>query len=218
MNIDGISEKSIEQICIAFNVKDPLDLYYLTKDRLSGLDGFKDKKAANFVNAIQDSKKSPLDKVINALGIPHIGVKASKDLAKEFKSLDNLKSATFEQLISIHEFGDIMAQSVCEFFVANPKITGRLNQLGINPVYAQKKVFTDNFFSGKKVVLTGKISMPRGEATKILESLGAEVVSSVTKETDFIIAGEDAGSKLEKAQKLNKPILTEEEFLERVRN
>ena len=216
MDIEGISEKAVAQICGILGVTSFSGLYKLTYDDLTKLDGFKDKKINNLLAALEKSKTADLSRLIGALGIFTIGKKAAKDLAVKFGSLDALKKATREELLAIHEFGEIMADSVIAYFKDNFEEIEKLQALGLDPKY-ERRVIVDSyhFFANKKVVLTGTLSIPRKKATEMLEAVGAEVVSSVTKVTDFIIAGEDAGSKLDKAQKLKKAILSEEEFLQK---
>jgi len=201
MDIEGVSDKTVEQFYNILAVRKLSDLYKITASDLSKLDGFKDKKIDNFLNGIQKSKFVPLSQFVFALGIPNIGKKSAKDLCSAFGSLDAIKSATRERLIEINEIGEIMADSIVNFFIQEKDELNKLLASGINPILPAP-VKTDSFFSGKKIVLTGTIDMPRREAISLLEKQGAIVQSSVTKDTNLVIAGESAGSKLDKARKL----------------
>lgn len=215
MNITGLSKKTIEALYEKLSVKSFSDLYQLTKDELLKLEGFKDKKAENIITAIKNSKTPEFSRFIYALGIPNIGTKASKDLAKKFESLEQLKLATKEDLMGIHDFGEVMADNVVEFF-KNPTSDWLLNDLkfvGVK-VKEQEQSNTSKALWGKKIVLTGTLeNFDRKQLTELLEKMGANVVSSVSKNTDFVIAGENAGSKLNKAKELNIKIYDEKEFV-----
>ncbi|MCL2062232.1 MAG: NAD-dependent DNA ligase LigA [Firmicutes bacterium] len=211
MDIEGVSDKTVQQLFSVLSVRRPSDLYRINRADLADLDGFKDKKAANLLAAVQKSKGADLARFIHALGIPNIGKKSARDLAKTFGSIENLSSATVERLSDIPEFGGVMAESVAAFFIQNQDEIARLKEVGVNPVLETPKA-TDGFFAGKKVVLTGTLSMPRRQAADLLESLGAEISGSVSKDTALVIAGEDAGAKLEKAKKLGIRILDDAEF------
>ena len=212
MNIDGLGEKIVEQLYKEGLVKSVLDLYSLTMEQLLTLEGFKEKKAQNLLNAIEASKGSELWRFINALGIEHIGEVASKQLSQVFGL--EYKNATEEQLIALDGFGEEMAKSFLEFMRVNKETVIRLEEI-IQPVPPATEVEAlDNPFKGKKVVLTGTMSRPRGEIKQMLESLGAKVSSSVSKKTDFVIYGEDAGSKYDKALALGVKTITEEEMTE----
>ncbi len=213
MDIEGISEKTVRQLYYKLGVKSADMLYSLSKQDLEKIDGFKDKKISNFLEAVEKSKNSDLPHFLNALAIPNIGKKTARDLAASFKKVDALMAATEEELLKIDEIGSIMAESIITFFKENSGLIERFKKIGIDPEFASQNV-TDNFFSGKKVVLTGSISVSRTEAAKLIESKGGIVQSSVTKETDIVIAGEEAGSKLEKAKALGKKIITGNEFIE----
>jgi DNA ligase (NAD+) len=215
MNIVGLSEKTIKALYEKLNVKSFSDLYQLTKEELLTLEGFQQKKAENIISAIQKSKTPEFSKFIYALGISNIGTKASKELAKKFENLEQLKLATKEELMSIHDFGEVMAENVVEFF-KNPTSDWLLNDLkfvGIQPKQKQKTSVSKALW-GKKIVLTGTLQhYGRKELTEQLENLGANVVSTVSKNTDFVIAGESAGSKLQKAKQLGIEVLDEKALL-----
>ena len=212
MDIDGFSEKTAEQLYNETHLEDAVDLLNLTATDLFGLDGFGDKKIANLLNAIQKAKKTTLDRFIFALGIDGIGKKTAKDLVKRFRTLENLENATFEELCSVDGIGDILANNVFQYFrdSNNVDFVNRLLESGVE---IEEKEEKQGVFSGMKIVLTGSLpTYKRGEATKLIEDNGGEVAASVSKTVDMVLAGEDAGSKLEKAQKLGIKIIDENEF------
>ncbi len=216
MNIDGFGEAVIDQLLKQNKLHNFADIYKLNFDDFMMLDLFKEKKANNLMQAIVDSKKQPLNKLISALGIKHIGDKSAQILAERFKNIDNLIGAKYEELISINEIGPVLVQSVIDFF-ANPKtvkMIEELKMLGVNTVDPEK----DTSFSplaNKTFVLTGELtSFTRKEAENLILSLGGKTTSSVSKKTDYVVAGENAGSKYDKAVKLGVKILNEKEFRE----
>lgn len=214
MNIEGFSEKTAEQLFEKLDLRSIADLYRLNKDELVTLEKFGPKKAQNLLDAVEKSKDCELYRFIYALGIPNVGVKTAKDLVNSFKSIDGLKNAKFEELVQVQDVGDIVAKCVIEFFNEEKVITtiNELLELGVNPKYEEKMVVASGF-SGKTVVVTGTLSKySRSEIKNKLEELGAKVSGSVSKKTDYVIAGEEAGSKLTKAQELSVTVLTEEEF------
>ncbi len=212
MDIDGFSEKTAEQFCNEIGLKDAVGLMRLTSFDLYGLEGFADKKIANLLNAIEASKKTTLDRFVFALGIDGIGKKTAKDLVKKFGNLDNLKNASIEELNAVDGIGGILAANVYDYFhnEDNLQYIANLIDCGIAFKETEKK---SGVFSGMKVVLTGSLpTYKRGEATKLIENNGGEVASAVSKSVNLVIAGEDAGSKLEKAEKLGIRIIDENEF------
>lgn len=214
MNIEGISEKSIIQMYDILNVQSVADLYYLTSEDLYKLEGFKDKKVDNYFEQIEKSKNVKLSNFIFSLCIPNVGIKTAKDLSINYQTLSALMQAQVEDLASIYDIGDIVAQSVVDYFANenNKALINRLLDAGVT-IVQDEKASLNNFFSGKKVVLTGSLEKySRSEATKLLESKGAQVLGSVSVKCDYVIAGENAGSKLTKAQELNIKILSEQEF------
>lgn len=214
MNIEGFSEKTAEQLFEKLDIKSIADLYKLNKEELLTLDKFGPKKAQNLLDAVERSKECELYRFIYALGIPNVGVKTAKDLVNKFKSLDGLKNAKFEELVSVQDVGDIVAQCVLGFFSEEKSITTieELLSLGVNPRYEEKEVIA-SIFEGKTVVVTGTLEKySRGEIKEKLEGLGAKVSGSVSKKTDYVIAGAEAGSKLTKAVELGVNVLNEEEF------
>lgn len=219
MNIAGFSERTAEQLFEKLNIKSISDLYKLKEEELIDLEKFGPKKAQNLLKAIENSKECELHAFIYALGIPNVGVKTAKDLVSRFKSIEGLKNATFEELVSVPDVGDIVAQDVMSFF-KEEKVLETIDELlalGVNPKFEEVEV-TENPFMGKTVVATGSLqNYSRSEIKEKLESLGAKVAGSVSKKTDYVIAGEAAGSKLTKAEELGVKVLSEEEFEEILR-
>ncbi|MBQ8406509.1 MAG: NAD-dependent DNA ligase LigA [Clostridia bacterium] len=216
MNIEGFSESTAYQLIREKGVKNFSDLYRLTREDLEGLDGFKDKKIQNLLSSVEKSKSAPLDAFIHAIGIGGVGRVAAKDLAKEYKSVDGLKKASVEELTALENIGEITAQGIKAFFADEKMVEEleKLKSLGIDPKEEVKEVI-DGIFLGEKVVLTGKLEKyKRGDAQKLIEERGGECLSSVTAKTTLVLAGEDAGSKLDKAKKLGIRIISEEEFEE----
>ncbi|WP_428024904.1 NAD-dependent DNA ligase LigA [Arcobacter sp.] len=209
MNIDGLGNKIVETLVKEKKIYDILDLYSLKYEDLENLEGFKEKKINNLLNAIENTKKSSLHRVINALGIEHIGEVASKQICLEF-GLD-VVSIDYNSLVALDGIGEQMANSFCEFMRVNEELVGKLINT-INPTVEEKIEVSENAFKGKTVVITGTMSVSRGEIKKQLEALGAKVSSSVSKKTDYVIFGEDAGSKYDKAVELNVKTINEEEM------
>ena len=217
MDIEGLGEKQMELLYNLGYIKDVKDIYLLKNyyyDLLT-LDGYGEQKVGNILSAIEKSKENTLDQLIFGLGIKHVGSKASKNLSKVYHSIDELKNATFEELVSIPDIGTIMAESILEYFETPKNITliENLKNLGINPVsnYIQKDFLP---LEGLTIVVTGTLdSLSRDEANNLIEEFGGKASSSVSKKTSFVLAGRDAGSKLTKANVLGVPVLTEAEFL-----
>ncbi|NCA96416.1 MAG: NAD-dependent DNA ligase LigA, partial [Methanomicrobia archaeon] len=195
------------------------DIYHLMDKRgiLMQLEGFSDKSIDNLLNAIEQSKKQSLEKVLFGLGIKEVGEKTAKILAKRFGTIDELLEADVDTLLSINDIGPISANSIVEYFadLSHKAMIEELKSLGVNFNYlGVKSSSQDSIFFGKIVVLTGTLTRyGRKEATDLLESLGAKVTGSVSKATSYVIYGAEAGSKLDKAQALNIPTLDEEAFL-----
>lgn len=209
MNIDGLGGKIVEILVKNNLIKNILDLYHLTSDDLVHLEGFKTKRIENLLNAINASKETPLAKLLNALGIEHIGEVAAKSLALEFGL--EIINANLEDVIAIDGIGEEMANSLLEFMRVNHQFIERLFEM-IKPTVEEKIIAEENPFKDKTVVLTGSLSQGRREIKVMLENLGAKVSSSVSKKTDFLIYGEKAGSKLTKAESLGVETLTEDEM------
>ena len=222
MNIDGLGEKIIEQLFDAGLIKSIADLYRLKKEDLLPLERMGEKSVQNLLTAIEASKQNSLEKLIFGLGIRHIGEKAASLLAKNFKTMDALKNATFDELVAIDEIGEKMAESVVKFFKEEKvvQLIEQLERLGINMTYLKdepegQSIAAQAVFANKTVVLTGKLEhFTRNEAKAIIEANGGKVTGSVSKNTDLVIAGEKAGSKLKQAEKLNIPVWDEEKFIE----
>lgn len=221
-NIEGLSEKTILNLHKKLNVCEPADLFNLTKEQLMSLDKVKDKKAQNLINSIQNSKKVELGKFIFAIGIPEVGEKTAKDIAKKFKTFENVKNATSAELLEIKDVGDVIANNIVEFFADSKNIEeiNRLINVGVTILEVQNNnVATSGAFVNKTVVLTGTLeNYTRQQAKEIIENLGGTVSSSVSKNTDMVIAGSDAGSKLTKANELGVKVINENEFVKLIEN
>lgn len=214
MNIAGFSERTAEQLFEKLDIKSICDLYKLNKEDLIGLEKFGPKKAQNLLDAIENSKDCSLEAFIYALGIQNVGAKTARDLVNTFKSIEGLKNAKFEDLVLVPDIGDIVAQNVMDFFREEKVIQtiDELLALGVNPHFEEKEI-TESAFSGKTVVVTGTMEKySRKEIKEKLESLGAKVAGSVSKKTDFVVYGAEAGSKLTKAEELGVKTISEEEF------
>lgn len=209
MNINGLGNKIVETLVNEKKIYDILDLYSLKYEDLENLEGFKEKKINNLLKAIENTKKTALHRIINALGIEHIGEVASKQICLEFGL--NVINVTFEELIALDGIGEQMANSFCEFMRVNKEVVLKLFEK-IYPTIEEKKEVLENPFKGKTVVITGTMSVSRGEIKTKLENLGAKVASSVSKKTDYVIFGEDPGNKYDNAIELNVPVLTEDEM------
>lgn len=220
MNIEGLGEKVITQLFEKNLIHDVADLYKLKKEQLINLERMGEKSVTNLLNAIQSSKNNSLERLLFGLGIRHVGQKAAKILAQHFKTIDCLASASIEQLMSIHEIGEKMATSIYTYFRMPEvqQLIQELKSLGVNTTYkgpdATELSEEDSIFAGKTVVLTGKLeNLTRNEAKEKIEKLGGKVTNSVSKNTDIVIAGSDAGSKLAKAKSLGITIWDEEKLL-----
>lgn len=212
LDIEGFSEKTAELLYNETHLEDAADLLNLSATDLFGLDGFGDKKINNLLNSIEKAKHTTLDRFIFALGIDGIGKKTAKDLAKRFRTLELLKNATVESFAEVDGIGEILADNLYRYFNDSEHLNfiDRLIAGGIEIEEADRKT---GAFEGLRVVLTGSLpTYKRGEATKLIEDNGGEVAASVSKSVNLVLAGEDAGSKLEKAQKLGIRIIDENEF------
>ncbi len=218
MNIDGLGESIIDQLLSNKLISNIADIYKLSFEEIASLKKNGTKFAENLINAIENSKKNDLYKLLTAFGINHIGAKASKILAKKYKNIDNLANASFEELSEIEDIGPIMAKSIVEFFKEEQTkdFIEKLKQAGVNTESLEKEE-VDQKFDGLTFVLTGSLTKyTRQEASDIIEKHGGKVSGSVSKKTDYLLAGEDAGSKLTKAQGLGIKIISEKEFEEMV--
>ncbi len=214
MDIKGLGDAIIEELIERKLISNISDLYNLTLEDIATLKKNGKKFAQNLINSIEESKNRELHRVITSLGIRHVGVKLAKSLAKEYKSMDNLIEASLEELESKQDVGEITAESIYNFFKQEQSIDliNKLKQAGVNMTLKQE-LGTDNRFEGKVFVLTGSLEKySRDEASQVIEKLGGKTSSSVSKKTDYVLAGEDAGSKLKKAQELGVKIITEIEF------
>ena len=215
MDIDGLGPAIVDTLLDKGLIKSVADLYELKVSDLVELEKFQEKSANNLVNAIEKSKSNSLDKLVFGLGIPNVGQASAKLLCDKFGDLDNIMNATAEQVSEIDGFGDIMAQSVVKAFSEAHmiKLVERLKSYGVNTSY--EKVQIDNRFEGKTFVLTGTLpTLKRSEAKAIIEKYGGKASGSVSKKTDYVLAGEETGSKLTKAEQLGIKIISEQEFLD----
>ncbi|SMC27873.1 DNA ligase (NAD+) [Clostridium acidisoli DSM 12555] len=220
MNIEGFSEKTAEQLFEKLDIKAITDLYKLKKEELLQLEKFGDKKAQNLLDSIEKSKNPELASFIYALGIPNVGKKTAQDIAKKFKTLDGITNASFEELISIQDVGEIVANSVLEFFKEDKIIDSikELLQVGVTPHYVEEEI-VENEFIGKTIVVTGSLeNFSRSEIKDKIQSLGAKVSGSVSKKTDYVLVGKEPGSKYDKALELGVKIITEDEFNKKIKN
>lgn len=218
MDIEGMGDAVLEKLVSCGLLTKASDIYTLKKEDFMTLEGFKDKSSENLINAIENSKKNDLSKLVFALGIRHVGQKAGKLLADYFGTMQAIMQADVEALCAIDGFGGIMAQSVADFFALGQSRSEieALAALGVNMNSLREK--TDNRFEGKTFVLTGTLpTYSRNEAGEIIEKFGGKTASSVSKKTDYVLAGESAGSKLTKAQSLGVTIITEEQFNEMIK-
>ncbi|PAD15219.1 NAD-dependent DNA ligase LigA [Shouchella clausii] len=223
MNIDGLGEKVISQLFLHQLIADVADLYLLEREELLQLERMGEKSVDNLLAAIEASKENSLERLLFGLGIRFVGAKAAKTLAYEFETMERLQEATFEQLLAVNEIGEKMADSIVSYF-QKPEVGTLLEKLanaGVNMTYTgpKKAAIAEEagVFAGKTVVLTGKLSQwTRKEAQEKIEALGGTVTGSVSKKTDLVVAGEDAGSKQKKAQNIGIEIWTEEQFTQAV--
>ena len=220
MDIEGLGERVAEQFFNQGFFRNVKEIYSLAdhRDEIISLDGWQSKSVDNLINAIEKSKENSLERVLFGLGIKEVGVKMAKTLARKYMNIDNLIAASEEELLEIADVGPVVASSIVNFFAdeRNIETINALKEQHVNFNYLGSTVkAADSYFSGKTVVLTGTLmKYGRKEATEILENLGAKVTGSVSKATDVVIAGVEAGSKLDKAQALGITVLNEEEFLE----
>lgn len=220
MNIAGLGPKIVRQLIAKDLVHNVADLYYLTADDLSQLDHFKEKSINNLLAAIDQSRKNSVELVLFGLGIDNVGGKAAQLIARKFKNMSKIASASVQELTAIDTIGMTIAESLTAYFQQEEakKLLARLEEAGVNMDYlGEDGEAADNFFKGKTVVLTGKLAhYSRAEFTKKLQALGAKVTGSVSKKTDCLVYGEDAGSKLAKAEALDIPRLTEAEAISKI--
>ena len=214
MDIEGLGEAVVEQLCGENLISDAADLYYLSKNDLANLERFAEKSAQNLISAIEKSKQNNADKLLYALGIRHIGAKTAKNLMMAFGSFENLENAEKEEILKVEDVGEKMAESLVGYFSfkEHKEFLNRIKSVGVNTKYISSASGT--LFAGKTFVLTGTLeSLKRSEAKEKIEALGGKVSGSVSKKTDYVLAGEEAGSNLQKAQELGIKIISEEDFL-----
>lgn len=218
MDIEGLGPAIIETFVNEGMIAKTYDIYNLDFSKILSLEGFKETSANNIINSVNYSKNNDLSKLIFALGIRHIGAKAGKLLADYFKDIDLVMNASVDDILQIDGFGKIMAESVVEFFSSDStkELIAKLKEAGVN--MKSTNVVEDTRFSGMTFVLTGTLpTLKRAEASKIIESFGGKTSSSVSKKTTYVLAGEEAGSKLDKANKLGVQVISEEEFKEMIK-
>lgn len=219
MDIDTFAAKTAEQLIDAFRITTIPELYELSAEQLASLDRFGEKKAGNLLSALEASKHRPLSAFLFALGIPNVGLKTAKDLARTFGTLDAVRHASFEQLVAIDDIGDVVANDIVAFF-SDERIAQQIEKLlslGVHPEEASPQNDGDLPLKGMTVVITGTLStLSRREAEALVEQKGGKAAGSVSKNTSFVVVGESAGSKADKAQALGIPMLNETEFLRRV--
>ncbi|MCH5351696.1 MAG: NAD-dependent DNA ligase LigA [Clostridiales bacterium] len=211
MDIEGVSVKTAEQLYDRLNVRSAAELYSLTAEDIAKIDGFKEKKIANFLEAVAKSKNADLPHFINALCIDNVGRKTAKDLAERFGSVDALMEASVEELTAVPDVGGIVAASIVDYFARHREVVEKYKEIGIDPKFVKE---TSGVLTGKKFVLTGTLpTLTRDEARELIEKAGGAVMGSVSKKTDIVLAGEAAGSKLDKARELGIKIIDETEFM-----
>ncbi len=218
MDIEGMGDAVLEKLVANGLLTKASEIYTLKKEDFMTLEGFKDKSSQNLVDAIEKSKSNDLAKLVFALGIRHVGQKAGKILAEHFETMENIMNASLEDIASIEGFGGIMAKSVADFFALEQtkREIEAFAAYGVNMASQKEKI--DNRFEGKTFVLTGTLpTYSRNEASEIIEKFGGKTASSVSKKTSYVLAGEDAGSKLVKAQTLGVTIISEAEFNEMIK-
>ena len=214
VDIDGLSDKTIELLYNTTNMRDICDIYRLKAEDLVGLDSFKDKKISNLISAIDRRRTVPLDRFLYGIGIMNIGKKSSRELAEKFVSLESVMNSSREEILTIPDFGEVMADSVVSFFEdeTNRAMIDSLRELGVT---VEDMKVNEGIFTGYNVVLTGSLtSLKRSEAEAIIVARGGKTASSVSKSVNLVIAGAEAGSKLDKANKLGIKVISEQDFLD----
>jgi DNA ligase (NAD+) len=217
MDIEGLGTKLVDQLVDRGLVKNPADLYFLDKATIASLERMADKSASNILDALEYSKNVPVDRFIYSLGIPLVGEHVARVLISAFRDIETLSRATVDQLQSVYGIGPEVAQTVAAFFneFHNKEMIDRLLSAGVSPIPLEEPpAGRETPLKGKTVVFTGTISIPRADAKKAVEAAGGTVSGSVSRKTDYVVAGEDAGSKLDKARELGVNVLNEDEFRE----
>ncbi|MDY5627785.1 MAG: NAD-dependent DNA ligase LigA [Clostridia bacterium] len=221
MDIEGMGPSVVQKLIDEKLISNSADIYTLNKDDLVNIDKLGEKSAQNLINAIEKSKNNCLSRLLFGLGIRHIGQSAARSTAKHFKNIDNIISASAEEIAEIDDIGMIMARSLRSFFdeEQNLKIIDAFKAANVNTEYIDERAGFDDRFAGKTIVVTGTLeTLKRAEAEDLIEKYGGKAAKSVSKNTSFVLAGESAGSKLEKAQKLGIKVIDETEFLKMVEN
>jgi DNA ligase (NAD+) len=216
MDIEHLGEKMADQLVDRGLVRDVADIYSLTFEQVVGLERMAKKSAENLLNAIERSKSRPLSRVIFALGIRHVGEALARSLAMHFGSMDALMNASEEELLQVEDIGPIVAKSISDFFrqEANRRVVERLKEAGVTMTEKKEERSVAEEFAGKTFVFTGALrAMTRDKAQEIVVSFGGKAGSSVSRKTDYVVAGEEAGSKLAKARELGVKVISEDEFL-----
>lgn len=220
MDIEGFSEKTAELLINEIGLRNIPELYELTAESFSGLAGFGEKRIANILGAIDRSRSCELASFIFALGIPNVGIKTARDISAHFGSLEGIRAASKEELLSIRDVGEIVADDIVGFF-RDPSLSAQVDkllELGVTPREAEKSS-SPAVFEGKTLVVTGTLSrMDRRGVEALIEELGGKAAGSVSRKTSYVVCGENAGSKLDKARELGVPVLTEEEFFSMIEN
>lgn len=218
MDIETFSDKTAAQLVEQLGLASIADLYELGAQEFLALPGFKEKKVQNLLNALEASKHRSLGAFLFAVGIPNVGAKTARDLARRFGTLENVRNAAFEELVAVEDIGDIVANSIIDFF-SDPSIAAEIDRLlahGVSPE-PEETASGESPIAGKTLVVTGTMErMGRKEIEGLIEKLGGKAAGSVSKKTDYVIAGESAGSKLEKARTLGVPVLSETEFFDMI--
>jgi DNA ligase (NAD+) len=216
MDVEGLGEKLVDQLVDLSLVHTPADLYALTPQTLAGLERMAEKSAANLVAAIENSKETSLARFVYALGIRNVGERTARDLARHFGRLDDLMAADAAALEAVPDVGPVVAESIVDFFAEthNREVIARLIEAGVHWPETEGRVDASSGpLAGKTLVLTGTLpTLSRDEAKALIEAAGGKVSGSVSKKTDFVVAGEAAGSKLDRARELNLEIIGEEEL------
>ena len=219
MNIEGMSEKTIGQMIEKLSIKQIDQIYDISKEDLLKLEGFKDRKANNILEAIESSKNPKLSSFIYSLGIPNVGIKTAEDLSRAFKTLDKIRNAKYEELIQVEDVGEITAKSIIEFFHEDHIVASLDKLLSKDIKIQEEQEEISSELDGLTIVVTGTIEgYNRKEIEEKLKLMGAKVSSSVSKNTDILLAGEKAGSKLTKAQEFETKIYQDEELYDFIRN
>ncbi len=218
-NIEGVSEKTIIQLYNDLSLRHFSDLYKLTKEQLINLEKFQEKKAENVIKSLEKSKKIEFSRFLYGIGISEVGIKTARDLAKNFKTLENLQKATFEQIDEIEDIGEIIAHNIFDFFKDEDNLQEIQQLFDVGVEILAESGLTSEKFKGINFVLTGTLpNYSRSDMTKLIESNGGKTSSSVSKNTNFVLAGQDAGSKLDKAKALGIKIISEEDLLEMLKD